>query len=81
VSAALAGSPAQRCFVDDVHAYGVNEMTINWNSALAWVASYLAGLGDGRGPGRGEGDRALDEPVPTTDEEAAADEDRVPAEG
>ncbi|QHT58219.1 glycoside hydrolase family 9 [Cellulomonas sp. H30R-01] len=81
VSAALAGSPAQRCFVDDVHAYGVNEMTINWNSALAWVASYLAGLGDGRGPGRGEGARALDEPVPTTDEEAAADEDRVPAEG
>ncbi|GEL99099.1 glycoside hydrolase family 9 protein [Cellulomonas terrae] len=42
VSAALAGSPAQCCFVDDIGAYGVNEMTINWNSALAWVASYLA---------------------------------------
>jgi endoglucanase len=50
VSAALAGSPAQRCFVDDIGAYGVNEMTINWNSALAWVASYLAGLGDGAAP-------------------------------
>ena len=45
VSAALAGSPAQCCFVDDIGAYGVNEMTINWNSALAWVASYLAGVG------------------------------------
>ena len=41
-SAALAGSPAQLCFVDDIGAYGVNEMTINWNSALAWVAAYLA---------------------------------------
>ena len=45
VSAALAGSPAQCCFVDDIGAYGVNEMTINWNSALAWVAAYLAGVG------------------------------------
>lgn len=42
VSAALAGRPAQCCFVDNIGAYGVNEMTINWNSALAWVASYLA---------------------------------------
>ncbi|GEK20769.1 glycoside hydrolase family 9 protein [Cellulomonas xylanilytica] len=46
VSAALAGSPAQCCFVDDIGAYGVNEMTINWNSALAWVAAYLAGVGN-----------------------------------
>ena len=46
VSAALAGSPAQCCFVDDIAAYGVNEMTINWNSALAWVAAYLAGVGN-----------------------------------
>ncbi|AEE45616.1 glycoside hydrolase family 9 protein [Cellulomonas fimi] len=55
VSAALAGSPAQCCFVDDVGAYGVNEMTINWNSALAWVAAYLAGLGDGRPSPAAEG--------------------------
>lgn len=46
VSAALAGGPAQCCFVDDIGAYGVNEMTINWNSALAWVASYLAQVND-----------------------------------
>ncbi|WP_268760887.1 glycoside hydrolase family 9 protein [Cellulomonas sp. Leaf395] len=45
VSAALVGSPPQCCFVDDIGAYGVNEMTINWNSALAWVAANLAGVG------------------------------------
>lgn len=43
VSAALAGSPAQRCFVDHIEAYGVNEMTINWNSALAWLVAFAAG--------------------------------------
>ncbi len=40
VSAALAGSPAQRCFVDHIEAFGVNEMTVNWNSALAWMVAY-----------------------------------------
>lgn len=44
VSRALAGSPAQLCYVDDIEAWGVNEMTINWNAPLAWVASYLADL-------------------------------------
>ncbi len=42
VSQALAGSPAQRCYVDDVGAFGVNEMTINWNAPLAWVAAFLS---------------------------------------
>ncbi len=42
VSAPLAGSPAQLCFVDHIDAFGVNEMTINWNSALAWVTAFAA---------------------------------------
>ncbi|GEL94389.1 glycoside hydrolase family 9 protein [Cellulomonas composti] len=44
VSAHLAGSPAQLCFVDDIAAWGVNEMAVNWSSALAWVAAFLADL-------------------------------------
>ncbi|MDM8083584.1 glycoside hydrolase family 9 protein [Cellulomonas cellasea] len=45
VSAALvAGLPAQQCFVDDIGAYGVNELTINWNAPLAQVSALLAGV-------------------------------------
>ena len=47
VSGSLAGRPAQLCYVDDIGAWGVNEMTINWNSALAWLAAFAAALGDG----------------------------------
>ncbi|MBN9374519.1 MAG: glycoside hydrolase family 9 protein [Cellulomonas sp.] len=47
VSAPLAGRPAQRCYVDDVQAFGVNEMAVNWNSALAWLVAFAASQGDG----------------------------------
>ena len=40
----LAGCAPQLCYVDDIGAWGVNELTINWNSALASVASYLADM-------------------------------------
>jgi endoglucanase len=43
VSRALAGSPAQRCYVDDIGAWAVNEMTINWNAALAWLVAFAVG--------------------------------------
>ncbi|MET0134092.1 MAG: glycoside hydrolase family 9 protein [Kibdelosporangium sp.] len=38
----LAGCPPQRCFVDHIEAYSVNEVTVNWNSALAWLANWTA---------------------------------------
>jgi endoglucanase len=38
----LTGCPPQRCFVDHVEAYSVNEVTVNWNSALAWLANWTA---------------------------------------
>lgn len=38
----LAGCPPQRCFVDDIQAYSVNEVAINWNSALAWLTNWTA---------------------------------------
>jgi endoglucanase len=38
----LAGCPAQRCFVDHAEAYSVNEVAVNWNSALAWLSNWTA---------------------------------------
>ncbi|MGI5176602.1 glycoside hydrolase family 9 protein [Dactylosporangium sp. CA-152071] len=40
--AQLAGCKAQKCFVDDIGAYSVNEVAINWNSGLASLASWAA---------------------------------------
>ncbi|WP_076073136.1 glycoside hydrolase family 9 protein [Sphingomonas montana] len=31
----------QRCWADDINAYALNEMAINWNAPLVWVAAYL----------------------------------------
>ncbi|MBN2004905.1 MAG: glycoside hydrolase family 9 protein [Anaerolineae bacterium] len=31
----------QKCYVDDIEAFTVNEVTINWNAPFAWVTSYL----------------------------------------
>lgn len=36
-----AGCPPQRCFVDHIESWSTNEITINWNAPLAWVAAYL----------------------------------------
>jgi endoglucanase len=40
--AQLAGCAPQKCFVDDIGAYSVNEVAVNWNSAFAWLASWAA---------------------------------------
>lgn len=34
-------NPSQRCFVDSIEAWSTNEVTINWNSPLAWIASFM----------------------------------------
>jgi len=31
----------QKCYTDDIDAFSVNEVTINWNAPFAWVTSYL----------------------------------------
>ncbi|WP_242096040.1 glycoside hydrolase family 9 protein [Sphingomonas sp. CROZ-RG-20F-R02-07] len=42
VSATLKGQcTAQRCWLDDSRAYADNEVAINWNAPLLWVATYL----------------------------------------
>ena len=33
--------PPQRCYIDHVDAWSVNEVAINWNAPLAWVAAFL----------------------------------------
>ena len=36
------GCAGQLCYIDDIQSWSTNEMTINWNSALSWVAAWLA---------------------------------------
>ena len=48
-AAGLAGCAPQKCFVDNIEAWSVNEMAINWNTPLAWVAAYLDEKGSGKG--------------------------------
>lgn len=40
-AAGLQGCAPQKCFVDHIEAWSVNEITINWNAPLAWLAAYL----------------------------------------
>lgn len=37
----------QFCYVDDIESWSTNEITVNWNSTLSWVASSLADVEDG----------------------------------
>lgn len=37
----LGSCAPQRCYIDHVDAWSVNEVAINWNAPLAWVAAYL----------------------------------------
>jgi endoglucanase len=40
-AAGLKGCAPEKCFVDHIEAYSVNEITINWNAPLAWLAAWL----------------------------------------
>jgi endoglucanase len=42
----LRGCKPQFCYIDDIESYATNELTINWNSPLAWVSSFLADRGE-----------------------------------
>ena len=33
--------PAQTCWRDDAHSFSLNEVAINWNAPVAWIATYL----------------------------------------
>ncbi len=36
-----ADNPSQRCFVDAVESWSTNEVSVNLNSQLAWVTSFI----------------------------------------
>jgi len=39
--AANFGCVGQTCYIDHIDAYSANEVAINWNAELAWLAAYL----------------------------------------
>ena len=43
----LTGCVGQFCYIDDIQSWSTNELTINWNSSLAWVASFIADQDNG----------------------------------
>jgi endoglucanase len=42
------GCAAQKCYIDDNGSWSTNEITINWNAPLSWVASFIADQDSGR---------------------------------
>jgi endoglucanase len=50
-AAGLAGCAPEKCFVDNIEAWSANEIAINWNTPLAWVAAYLDEKGEGPAAG------------------------------
>ncbi|MFD4659420.1 glycoside hydrolase family 9 protein [Kitasatospora sp. NPDC058444] len=40
--ALLAGCAPAACYVDDIGSYSTNEVAINWNASLAWLAAFAA---------------------------------------
>jgi endoglucanase len=48
-AAGLAGCAPQKCFVDNIEAWSANEMAINWNAPLAWVAAFMDEKAKGAG--------------------------------
>jgi endoglucanase len=42
----LGSCAPQRCYIDHVDAWSVNEVAINWNAPLAWLAAFLDEQGE-----------------------------------
>ena len=41
------GCAPAMCYLDVISSWASNEITINWNSSMSWVASFVADLGSG----------------------------------
>lgn len=46
----LEGCAPQFCYIDHIDAWSTNELTINWNSALAWVSAFVTDQGEAAPP-------------------------------
>jgi len=40
----LPGCPPAKCYLDEIDSYSTNEVAINWNSSLAWLAGFVDSL-------------------------------------
>jgi len=65
----LKGCPPERCYIDNVDAWSVNEVAINWNAPLAWIATFadekgLAGLSESTAESTAENTRESTEKQP-----------------
>ncbi|WP_371825732.1 glycoside hydrolase family 9 protein [Nonomuraea turcica] len=40
----LAGCTPAKCYIDDIGSWSTNEVAINWNSSLAWIAAFADSL-------------------------------------
>ncbi|MER6629082.1 glycoside hydrolase family 9 protein [Streptomyces sp. NPDC000987] len=45
----LAGCAPAACYIDDIGSYSTNEVAVNWNAPLAWLAAYAAERTSGAG--------------------------------
>lgn len=43
----LKGCAPAMCYIDHIESWATNEVTINWNAPLAWIAGYADDLGGG----------------------------------
>jgi endoglucanase len=48
----LQGCAPQFCYIDDIESWSTNELTINWNAPLAWIAAFVADQDNGDARGR-----------------------------
>jgi endoglucanase len=46
----LPGCAPQFCYIDDIESWSTNELTINWNAPLSWIAAFIADQGDATVP-------------------------------
>jgi endoglucanase len=51
-AAGLHGCAPEKCFVDNIEAWSANEIAINWNAPLAWVAAFLDEKAEGKVPAK-----------------------------
>ncbi|WP_422773046.1 glycoside hydrolase family 9 protein [Plantactinospora sp. WMMC1484] len=48
----LRGCAPQFCYIDDIESWATNELTINWNAPLAWIAAFVADQDSGNARAR-----------------------------
>ncbi|WP_374203257.1 glycoside hydrolase family 9 protein [Streptomyces sp. ST2-7A] len=51
----LTGCAPAMCYIDHIESYATNEVTINWNAPLAWMASWADDLATGSDGGGDDG--------------------------